>query len=94
MEIDFSIGNIPAKLRRGWFWGGMKLVTPSESLWLQHPLQPSTHWSFRLTRSWQRTVAGHRVRVEKTRPLLGAGIRSQGYRVFVDGELVADVDGM
>lgn len=90
MEIDFSIGNMPAQLRRGWFFGGMKLVTPSESVWLQHPLQPGTHFSFRLDRSWQRTISGHRVRVEKTRPLLVAGIRPQNYRVFVDDELVAD----
>ena len=94
MEIDFSIGNVPAKLHRGWFFGGMKLVTPAESIWLQHPLQPSTHFSFRLDRSWHRTISGHQVRVEKTRPLLVAGIRPQSYRVFVDGELVADVHGI
>lgn len=41
MEIDFSIGNIPAKLCRDWFFGGMKLVTPSESTWLQHPCSPA-----------------------------------------------------
>lgn len=94
MEIDFSIGNISAKLVRGWFFGGMKLVTPSESVWLQHPLRPSTHFSFHLNRSWQRTISGHQVRVEKTRPLLAAGVRPQSYRVFVDGELVANAHGI
>ena len=94
MEIDFSIGNISAKLVRGWFLGGMKLVTPSESIWLQHPLQPSTHFSFRLKRCWQRSISGHEVRVEKTRPLMAAGVRAQSYRVFVDGELVASDRGL
>jgi hypothetical protein len=94
MEIDFSIGNISAKLVRGWFLGGMKLVTPSESIWLQHPLQPSTHFSFRLKRCWQRSISGHQVRVEKTRPLLAAGVRPQSYSVFVDGELVAGDQGL
>ena len=94
MEIDFAIGNIPAKLQRDSFLGGMKLVTPSERIWLQHPLQPSTHFSFRLTRSWQRTISGHQVRVEKTRPLLLAGSRPHSYRVFVNGELVADTHGL
>lgn len=93
MEIDFSVGSIPAKLVRGWFLGGMKLVTPSESLWLQHPLLPSTHFSFCRTRCWERHVAGHQVRVEKVRPLLAAGVRPQSYRVFVDGELVAHAHG-
>lgn len=94
MEIDFSIGDIPAKLRRDWFFGGMKLVTPTENVWLQHPLQFSTHFSFGLDRCWQRTISGHRVRVEKTRPLLVAGIRPQSYRVFVDDALVADAQGI
>lgn len=94
MEIDFLIGNISAKLVRGWFLGGMKLVTPSESIWLQHPLQPSTHFSFRLKRCWQRGISGHQVRVEKARPLMAAGVRSQSYSVFVDGRLVASDQGL
>ena len=94
MELDFSIGNVSAKLVRGWFFGGMKLVTPSESIWLQHPLQPSTHFSFRLKRCWQRSISGHLVRVEKTRSLLVAGARPQSYSVFVDGELVANDHGL
>jgi hypothetical protein len=93
MEIDFSIENVSVKLVRGWFLGGMKLVTPSESVWLQHPFQPSTHFSFRRERFWQRNISGHQVRVEKIRPLLAAGVRPQNYRVFVDGELVASTHG-
>lgn len=94
MEIDFSIGNVSAKLVRGWFLGGMKLVTPSESIWLQHPLHPGTHFSFRLERCWQRCISGHQVRIEKTRSLLVAGVRPQSYRVFVDEELVAYDQGL
>ncbi|MEG3192313.1 hypothetical protein [Lysobacter sp. D1-1-M9] len=94
MEIDFSIGSMPAKLRRGWLLGGMKLVTPGESVWLQHPLQLSTHFSSHLDRSWQHTVAGHEVFVKNSRPLLVAGIRPHNYQVFVDGELVAGARGV
>ena len=94
MEIDFSIVSTPAKLRRGWLFGGMRVTTPGESFWLQHPLHPSTHISFRLERNWERTIAGHLVRVEKVRPLLVAGVRPQTYRVFVDGQLVAASRGV
>lgn len=94
MDLDFSIGRIPAKLTRGWFWGGMKLVTPGSSIWLQHPINPTTHFEFKLTRSWQCSVDGHEVRVEKTRPLFLAGVRHQRYRVYVDGTLVANSEGM
>lgn len=94
MEIDFPIGNVSAKLRRGWFLGGMKPVAPTESVWLQRPLQLSTHFSLRLDRSWQRTISGHRIRIEKIRSLLVAGIRPHSCRAFVDGELVGDAHGI
>jgi predicted secreted protein len=94
LEIEFSIGKTPATLRRGWFLGGMKIVTCDESVWLQHPLQPTTHFSWRLDQSWECTMAGHLVRVEKSRPLVAAGLRPQSYRVFVDGQLVAGARGL
>lgn len=64
MEIDFLIGDQLAKLQRNWFFGSMKLLTPKATVWLQHPLQVSTHLSFRRERNWSRTVSGHDARVE------------------------------
>ena len=93
MELDFSIEDMPAKLRRDPLFGGMKLVTPTASVWLQHPLQLSTHVSLQTTRSWDRTISGHRIRVEKTRPWLAAGVRRQRFKVFVDEKLVAEANG-
>jgi hypothetical protein len=93
MEIHFSIGQLPAKLTRGWFWGGMKLVAPGHGIWLQHPLQWKTHFDLRLTRSWERSVDGHQVRVEKLRPLMLAGLRAQDFRIYVDGNLAAHTNG-
>jgi len=93
MEIEFSIGSLPARLQRGWFLGGMKLTTPNEVLWLQRPWEIATHFSFRRTRAWEQTVGGRSVKVEKVRPLLVAGARPQEYRIFVDGELVASAHG-
>jgi hypothetical protein len=93
MDIDFSIGDIPAKLTRDWFWGGMKIVTPTETLWVQHPLNPLTHFTLKLRQSWSQEVAGQVVTVEKTRPLLVAGFRPQVFQVFVGDSLVADTSG-
>ena len=93
MEIEFSIGDVPARLKRGWFLGGMKIVTPSEVIWLQHPAHLGTHFSFRLVQAWERAIGGHSVRVEKIRPLLVAGARPQDFRVFVNGKLVAGASG-
>ncbi len=93
MEIEFSIGDTPARLKRGWFLGGMKIETPDEVLWLQHPAHPGTHFSFRLAQAWDRSIGGHSVRVEKVRPLWVAGARPQAFRIFVDGQLVAGASG-
>ena len=93
MELDFSIGNVPATLRRDPIFGGMKLVTATEQVWLQHPFQLSTHVSLKTERSWDRTLSGHRVRVEKTRQRLAGGARKQGFRVFVDEKLAAEANG-
>lgn len=68
--------------------------TANRSIWLQHPLNPITHFDFRLTRCWEHRINGHMVRIEKTRPLFLAGVRNQRYRVFVDGALVANTEGM
>ncbi len=93
MNIEFSIGDIPARLRRDPLFGGMKLVTSTEQVWLQHPLQLSTHFSLKAERFWERTISGHRIGVEKARPLLLAGVRHQSFRVLVDEKLVAEASG-
>lgn len=93
MEIEFSIGGLPARLKRGWFLGGVKIETPNEVVWLQHPAQFGTHFSFQLEQAWDRSVGGHSVRVEKVRPLLMAGVRPQTFRIYVDGNLVAGASG-
>ena len=46
------------------------LAAASHRVWLQHPLNPLTHFSLRLTQSWRCKIEGHDVVVEKTRPLL------------------------
>ncbi|WP_114999012.1 hypothetical protein [Xanthomonas campestris] len=93
MELNFKVGTIPAKLTRGWFFGGMKVITAGGVVWLQHPLSPSTHFSFQTKSSWEVEVEGQKVRVEKIRPLMMAGLRAQSYMVYVDGSLVASDQG-
>ena len=93
MNIEFSIGNSAARLHRDPFFGGMKLITATEQVWLQHPLQLSTHVSLKTERSWEREISGHRIRVEKTRPLLLSSVRHQSFRVLVDEKLVAEACG-
>jgi len=93
VEIRFFVSGTPVTLTRDWLLGGMKLVTARGSIWLQHPLNPFTHFSFSLTKSWKKEIDGHTVVVEKSRPMLAAGLRQQSYMVYVNGELVATSTG-
>jgi hypothetical protein len=40
------------------------------------------------------TSERHSVRIEKVRKLLLAGVRPQKYRVYVDGQLIKEYEGM
>ncbi|KGO97892.1 hypothetical protein [Novilysobacter defluvii] len=71
----------------------MKIETPDESRWVQHPLHPLTHFSFRLKDKWTGTVAGQTVTVEKRRALWVAGARPQSIKVFVGEALAAEKHG-
>ena len=93
MRIEFDVDKMPVVLERNWFWGGMKLRTPAGDTILQHPLNPSTHFSFRRTRTWEQDIAGRCVRIEKTRSLWFAGARPQKYVVHIDGQQVISREG-
>jgi hypothetical protein len=93
MKIEFNVGDVPVVFERGWFWGAAKLLTPTDCIQLQNPLNPATHFSLRLVHAWEQDIAGKRVRVEKTRPLWFAGFRPQRYVVFVDEQQVAGGEG-
>jgi FAIM1 (Fas apoptotic inhibitory molecule) protein len=53
-------------------------------------------FSLNLVKKYEFTVGQqeqHKVRIEKHRKLLLAGLRKQKYRVFVDGKLVQNYEG-
>ncbi|WP_297832533.1 hypothetical protein [Thermomonas sp.] len=93
MQIHFQANGMPVEFRRDRMTGTAVLVTPSETITLQTAVNPLTHLSIRLTRTWTATIAGTEVRIVKTRPLLLAGLRPHRYEVFVDGNPVATATG-
>ena len=89
MQIDFKIGSTQAQLKRGWFFGGMEIITSNTSIWLQHPLNPHAHFSTHTVQAWEVKIEGQTVLVEKTRPLIMGGFRKQSYVIYVNGTVVA-----
>jgi hypothetical protein len=81
-KIEFS---------RNCFTGSMRAFVDGRQVARQSPFSIFTHFSFRLRRRYEFMVGSaekHKVVLEKQRPLLFAGFRSQMYRVFVDDKLV------
>jgi len=93
MQLTFSIDGKPAVLNRSWFTGRLSLEVDGKTITIQNPWNPLNWFGLQLTRSWMINAVGHRIFIEKTRPLLFAGLRPQTCRVKVDGEFVAEQTG-
>ena len=93
MQILFTVDGAAVEFRRSWFTGRAELQVGKHVTLLQDPLDPSTHASWDLTRTWEHRVGERRVLIEVTRPRLFAGLRPMSYRVLVDDEVVATAHG-
>ncbi len=91
MRIQFSVGGVPAEYHRDPAMGGASLRVGDEKAVLQSMFDPRTHFYFKSNRSWERRFGDHVVRVEKTKPFVA--VTGHRYRVYVDGELVAEQEG-
>jgi hypothetical protein len=94
VELNFEIGNTPAKFIRSSFTGSARLVVGGTELMLQSPWNPFTYVSLRAYRSWKREIAGHTVTVERLREYIFLGTGPCKYRAIVDGKIVSEATGM
>jgi len=93
VRIAFSVEGVPCEFRRNPFIGVTRLRCGYNLIELQRLSDPSTHFNLKLLRTWELRLGPHLVHIEKRRPLLFAGYRPNDYRIFVDGQLVADRHG-
>ena len=94
MQIAFSLNGVQVEFYRDQLTGRAELRMPNEVVSLQSPLNPATHFTLKLTKTWRQSIAGSEVVIEKVRPLLLAGLRPSKYRIFVDGQLAAEDEGV
>jgi hypothetical protein len=93
VEVAFEVDGTSVRFSRNWLTGRCTLNTGTGDEVLQSPWNPFTHFSFETTRRWQCSVKGHDIVIEKDRPSLFAGVRSQTFRIFIDGKLVQEQSG-
>ena len=90
MEIDFVVDGTPVKFSRNPFTGRCTLNTGTKVETLQSPWNPFTHFYLKTTRRWLCSVKGHDIVIEKERPVFLAGVRSQAYKIFIDGMFIQE----
>ena len=94
MRIEFEVADEPSWFTWDYMTGKAELGICDKVVPLQNPLNPLTHVSFTLKRTWRHTHDGHQVEVVKRRPLFFAGFRPNTFTISVDGESVAQAKGM
>jgi hypothetical protein len=90
MTIDFEVDGKAVQYFRDPMIGTSEIRTPDGPLEIDSPLSLGTHISLALKKEKTVMLYGHAITVEKIRPLLFAGFRPSNYRIFVDGQLVAE----
>ena len=93
MQIDFEVEGKPVQYFRDATTGSSEIRTPDGPLEIDSPLSLGTHINLTLKREKTVMLYGHAVTVEKVRPLLFAGFRKSIYRIFVNGQIVAEQRG-
>ena len=93
MKLSFDLAGSPAEFSWSSFSGAARLSVAGENVPLQSSLDPKSHYSKSLTRTWLHQVGGHEVEITKTRPQYLGGFRANAFDVRVDGRVVATAKG-
>jgi hypothetical protein len=99
VQFEFEVGQTEKHLvrfKRNWFTGALKIMVDNKKVASKSPLNPATHFSLELQKSFEFQVGSsevHAVRLEQIRPLVGAGLSAHTYRVFIDEVLQSEHQG-
>jgi hypothetical protein len=90
MTISHTIDGKHVVYTRNWFTGRASLTIDGLRVTLQSPWNPDTHASATLIRQCVYFVGDRALLIEKIRPLFFAGFRPHTYRLYLDGQLLAE----
>ncbi len=94
MKTVLEIENQTFTFERSWFTGSFTYSVVGKKKTLDSALDPSTHFSVRLSRMYEVQIGNSLVKVVKTRPLFFAGLRAHNYKFYLDDELVKETDAL
>ncbi len=88
MKLDFVVDGRASGFERSGATGRVVLRVGDESLPLESPWNPSTHFELSTTKTWKAHLGGHDIVVVKKRARMFGGLREASFTVLVDGEEV------
>lgn len=94
MKTVLEIENRTVEFERNWFTGSFTYSVNGKKKTLDSALDPSTHFSARLSRIYEVQIGNSLVKVVKTRPLFFAGLRAHNYKFYVDEHLVKEIEAL
>jgi hypothetical protein len=89
VRIDFEVDGTAGAFERSSTTGRAELRVGDESMTLESPWSPSTHFGLSTTKTWTVRMSGHDVVVVKRRPQVFGGLREASFTVTIDGHEVA-----
>lgn len=93
MRIETEIGGSRVEFTRDWFTGHVTLVVDGAATTLANPLNPATHVSLSLTRTYRVPINGRELVIEEAGPFPFPGLRPHDFRLLVDGEVLIERRG-
>lgn len=92
MTTTIEIKGKKIEFSRNWFTGSFTYTINGEKKILESVLNPFTHFSVNLSKTYEAKFEDISIIIVKTRPLLFAGFRAHKYDFFVNNELIKQVE--
>lgn len=92
MKATINVNDKTVDFKRNWFTGSFTYTIDGKKRNLASALNPFTHFSVTLSKTYEAKVGETTVTVIKTRPLLFAGFRPHNYKFFVNNGLIKEVE--
>jgi len=91
MDLAFDVDDTHAVFHRDSVTGRAELRLGDETVALESPYRPSTHFSLSTRTTWRHSLDGRLIAITRRRPRFFGGFRRSRYQVDVDGQVVAAV---
>ena len=92
MKTTINVNNKTVEFQRNWVTGSFSYTIDGHKRNLACALNPFTHLSLTLSKTYKAQAGEVTVTIVKTRPMLFAGFRPHNYKFFINNDLIKEVE--